>query len=406
MEKTTTETNTLSPALIAIIAVSVGVLVANIYYAQPLIVSIGSSIGVGTALSGSLVTVTQIAYGAGLFFLVSLADIVENRRLVLSVMGVVILSLLGIAMSHSAATFFIASLFLGFCSPSVQILLPYVAHHTPPERRGRVVGIVMAGLLSGIMLARPASLFIAGYFGWRTVFFVAAALMFATGIALARAMPRYQPKTGHRYGHVLASMIGILRDRSAVRWRTAYQGLMFFAFNMFWTTVPIFLAQKFGLSEQAIALFALAGAGGALAAPIAGHLADRGYVGVATGGAAAVLGLSFLGTIGVTGLHGLIWLAVLAVLIDAAVQVNQVVGQSVIFDVPPEIRGRVNAIYMTLVFTCGALGSLIGTLLYAESGWRAAAICGAIVGLLGFSLQLVERFGANKKGVATVRHAD
>jgi MFS family permease len=94
------------------------------------------------------------------------------------------------------------------------------------------------------------------------------------------------------------------------------------------------------------------------------------------------------------------------VLIDAAVQVNQVVGQSVIFDVPPEIRGRVNAIYMTLVFTCGALGSLIGTLLYAESGWRAAAICGAVVGLLGFSLQLVERFGTNKKGVATVRHAD
>ena len=50
-----------------------------------------------------------------------------------------------------------------------QVLLPSAGHLVPAESRGRVVGNVMAGLLTGIMLARPLSLFIAASFGWRTV---------------------------------------------------------------------------------------------------------------------------------------------------------------------------------------------------------------------------------------------
>jgi predicted MFS family arabinose efflux permease len=264
----------------------------------------------------------------------------------------------------------------------------------------------MGGLLSGIMLARPVALFVAGNFGWRAMFFAAAALMLLVGVALARAVPRYQPRPDLHYGQVLASMVSILRERAPVRWRAAYQSLMFCAFNLFWTTVPLLLAQRFSLSQQQIALFALAGSGGALAAPIAGHIADRGYIGLATAVAMAVLGLSFVGAIGVYGAIGLILLTMLAVVIDAAVQVNQVVGQHVIFSVPAEIRGRVNAIYMTLVFVGGALGSVLGTVLYAHGGWTAAALCGAVIGLIAFSLQMIERFQTNKKGVATIRHAD
>jgi predicted MFS family arabinose efflux permease len=406
MEKSLQETDTLPQSLIAVVAVSVGVLVANIYYAQPLISSIGGSIGVGTALSGSLVSVTQIGYGAGLFFLVSLADLVENRRLILIIVALLIGALLSVAISHSALLFFIAALLVGFGSSIAQILVPFVAHLAPPQRRGRVVGIVMGGLLSGIMLARPVALFVAGNFGWRAVFFAAAAIMLLVGMALARAVPRYQPRPGLHYGQVLASMVSILRERTPVRWRAAYQSLVFCAFNLFWTTVPLLLAQRFNLSQQQIALFALAGSGGALAAPIAGHIADRGYIGLATAVAMAALGLSFVGAIGVYGAIGLILLTVLALVIDAAVQMNQVVGQHVIFSVPAEIRGRVNAIYLTLVFVGGALGSVLGTVLYAHGGWTPAALCGAIIGLIAFSLQMIERFQTNKKGVATVRHAD
>ncbi|MEW6437655.1 MAG: MFS transporter [Pseudomonadota bacterium] len=397
MEKSVKNKAAPSQALIIVVAISVGALAANLYYAQPLIASIGASIGVGTALSGSLVSVTQIGYGAGLFFLVSLADLVENRRLVLIAVGIVAASLVGVGISQTAAAFFIASLVMGVCASAAQILVPFVAHLAPPERRGRVVGLVMGGLLTGIMLARPAALFIAGSFGWRAVFLSSAVLTLVIGAALARAMPYYRPRPGLHYGQVLASMLGILRERPAVRWRAIYQSLMFCAFNLFWTTVPLLLAQRFKLSEHAVALFALAGSGGALAAPIAGHLADRGHIAAATAGAMAVLALSFAGAIPVSGAIGLVSLTLLAVLIDAAVQINQVTGQHIIFSVPGEIRGRVNAIYMTTVFIGGAFGSVLGTLLYAHAGWTATAACGAFIGVLASSLHLIER--AQARGV-------
>ena len=399
MEKPVKDITAPSQALIAVVAASVGALVANLFYAQPLISSIGSAIGVGPALSGSLVSITELGYGAGLFFLVSLADLVENRRLVLIAVGVVVVGLVAVGLSQTTLTFLAASLFVGICASSAQILVPFIAHLAPPERRGRVVGTVMGGLLTGIMLSRPAALFIAGSFGWRAVFFASATLMLVIGIVLARAMPRYQPRPGLHYGQILASMVDILRERAPVRWRAAYQSLMFCAFNLFWTAVPLMLAQKFGLSQHAIALFALAGAGGALAAPIAGHLADRGHVAAATAGAMAVLGLSFAGTIPAFGALGLVCLTVLAVLIDGAVQMNQVAGQHIIFSVPPEIRGRVNAIYMTIVFMAGAAGSLLGTYLYDRDGWTATAGFGALIGFVGLSLSLFERVQGGRRGM-------
>jgi predicted MFS family arabinose efflux permease len=392
MEQSLKQADAPPQALIAVVAVSVGALVANIYYAQPLIVAIGSAVGIGPALAGSLVSMAQIGYGAGLFLLVSLGDLVENRRLVLTAVAVTAAALASLAFARSATPFLLASLVVGFSSSCAQILVPFIAHLAPLARRGRVVGIVMGGLLTGIMLARPVALFIAGSFGWRAVFLGAAALMLAVGLALARAMPFHQPRPGLHYGQVLASMLHILRERPQVRWRAAYQGLMFCAFNLFWTVVPILLAQRFGLSQHAIGLFALAGSGGALAAPIAGHIADRGHINAATTAAIAVLVLSFFATIGVHGPVGLVWLALLAVLIDAAVQINQVVGQHIIFNVPGEIRGRVNAIYMTLVFAGGAVGSVLGTLTYQAGGWGATAATGGLIGALALSLNFLERF--------------
>ncbi len=391
MEQSLKQADTLPQTLIAVAAVAVGALVANIYYAQPLIVAIGGAVGVGPALSGSLVSMVQIGYGVGLFLLVSLGDLVENRRLVLTAILAAAAALASLAFVHSATPFLLASLVVGFFSSCAQILVPFIAHLAPLARRGRVVGIIMGGLLTGIMLARPAALFIAGSFGWRVVFISAAVLMLAVGLALARVMPSYQPRPGLHYGQVLASMLGILRERPQVRWRAAYQGLMFCAFNLFWTVVPIFLAQKFGLSQHAIGLFALAGSGGALAAPVAGHIADRGHIATATTGAILVLGLAFFAAIGVHGPIGLVWLTLLAILIDAAVQINQVVGQHVIFNVPGEIRGRVNAIYMTLVFAGGALGSVLGTLTYHAGGWTAMAATGGAIGVLALALNVLER---------------
>src|ERR1700754_1158113 len=180
-----------SAALLAVIAAASGALVANLYYAQPLVASIGPDLGISPDLTGSVVTVTQIGYGAGLFLLVSLADLVENRKLALIALALTTAGLIGTALSSGAISFFLSAFVIGFCSSGAQVLIPFAAHLAPLEQRGRVVGTVMAGLLAGIMLARPISLFISAAFGWRAVFWASAVVMVVIGIALARIMPRH-----------------------------------------------------------------------------------------------------------------------------------------------------------------------------------------------------------------------
>jgi len=379
-----------SSALVTVLAVAMGALVANLYYAQPLIGSIGPEIGIAPDLAGSIVSVTQIGYGIGLFFLVSLADLVENRRLVHVMLAFTVVGLAGAALSTTAAPFFAASFLVGLCSTAAQVLLPLVAHLVPEARRGRVVGNVMAGLLTGIMLARPLSLFIAASFGWRAVFWGSAVLMTGIGLALARMMPRYRPPGGMHYGRILASMAGLLRDMPALRWRAAYQALMFAAFNMFWTAAPLMLGKRFGMGGHAIGLFALAGAGGALAAPLAGRLADRGLSQITTAGAMIALSLSFYATSWAVAAMALPALVLLTIIVDAAVQTNQVVSQRIIFSVAAEIRGRVNALYMTITFAGGAIGSMLGTITYHWGAWAATAGAASIISVLALLLFATE----------------
>ena len=201
-----------STTLLTVAAVAIGALVANLYYAQPLISSIGPELKVSPA---------QIGYGMGLFFLVSLSDLVESRKLILTTLTITAVSLLGMAVSTAAAPFFLAAFLIGLCSTGAQVLLPLIVQMVPLERRGRVVGNVMAGLLTGIMLARPVSLFIAASFGWRAVFYASAVLMVLIGVALYRMLPEHRPKPGLHYGQILWSMIDIVRDMPAVRWAAA-----------------------------------------------------------------------------------------------------------------------------------------------------------------------------------------
>ena len=380
-----------SPLLLTILAFAVGALVANLYYAQPLLGLIGPDLGVPGPLLGVVVSLTQVGYGVGLFFLVSLADLVENKRLVLTGVAVLTLALLAAALAPSTALFLLASFVIGVSATAAQVLVPFVASMVPVAQRGRAVGNVMAGLLTGILLARPAALFIAASLGWRPVFLMSAVLMLLIGALLMARMPRHQPRSGLSYPQIVGSMLGLVRDLPVLRQRAAYQCLMFGAFTLFWTAAPLMLAERFGLSQQGIALFALAGVGGAVAAPFAGRLADRGWVRGATIGAMLILALCFAGTIWAVAMPALIVLAVLAVLIDAAVQTNQVVSQRVIFALAPEVRGRVNAIYMTSAFFGGAIGSVVATVTYHWGGWSATGATGAGLGVGALLLSATER---------------
>ncbi|WP_237561412.1 MFS transporter [Frateuria defendens] len=381
----------MSAGLTAVFAAACGLSVANIYYAQPLIALIAPALGLHAGLAGLVVALTQLGYGAGLLLLVPLADEVENRRLVLWLFGGVVLGLLGVGVATSAAGFLAATFVVGVCAAATQILVPFASQLAPDASRGRVVGNVMGGLLAGVMLARPFASAVAAAFGWRAVFFVTAALMLALIVVLAKALPPRHPG-GERtpYRRIVASMPRLYLRTPLLRRRAFYQGMMFAAFNVFWTGSPLLLAQAFGFGQPAIAVFALAGAAGALSAPLAGRLADRGLTRPATGAALAAAVLAFVLAGWAGHAHSLAWLVLAALLLDAAVQVCQVLSLRSIYMLAPELRGRFNGLFMTSVFVCGAGGSVLAAAVYTAFGWTGLAVLGALCGLAALALYATE----------------
>lgn len=370
----------MSPAITFACAIACGAMVANLYYAQPLIALIAPALHIGSGIAGLIVTLTMLGYAAGLLLIVPLADRIENRRLILLTIAGTALSLAMLAVAPGALSFLLASIAVGVASAGVHVLVPYAASLAPPETRGATIGSVMSGLFTGIMLARPVASLVAEMAGWRAVFALSTGLMVLLGLWLARALPPRQPTNRHSYGEILRSMGRILMRERKLQRRAAYHGFVFAIFNIFWTAVPLLLADSFGFSQTGIAIFALAGAAGALTAPVAGRLGDRGYIRLGTAIALLTMTVSslFAGLAG--SIHSLALLVVFALALDGATQLNQVLGQRVIFSLPGEDRGRVNAVYMSILFVMGAMGAAIATAAYHAEGWWGAMGAGAALG--------------------------
>jgi predicted MFS family arabinose efflux permease len=386
---------TLSRSHIFLLALAVGVIAANLYYAQPLTAPIAKSLGLDVAIAGLVVTLTQIGYGVGVLFLVPLADLIENRRLILGLLVVAILALIAVASSTQIFAYFSAALFLGIGASAVQIIVPYAAHLSPEAKRGQVVGSLMSGLMLGIMLSRPIAGLLTDLFSWHVVFYLSATFMALLGIALYVFLPPRQPSNKNiRYLDLLQSMGSLVLKYSVLRRRAIYQGFMFAAFCLFWTATPLVLAgPQFHLSQTGIAIFALVGVGGAILAPIAGKMADRGWTRSASILAMVAGSVSFLLTqlVPLGSTVSLILLTVAAILLDGGVSSNLVLGQREIFSLPAEYRGRLNSLYIATIFVGGSFGSFIGAWAYSRGQWPLTAWIGLSLPLISLVFFLTER---------------
>ena len=376
-------------ALVILLAVACGLTVANLYYAQPLLDVLARAFSTSEGTAALVVTLTQAGYAAGLVLLVPLGDLLENRRLVTTVLVGTAVALAVAAVAPSLGVFLAASLAIGLTSVVAQVLVPFAAALAPDALRGRVVGQVMAGLLLGILLARTLSSFVAAAFGWRTVYAGSAVLMLLLALVLRRYLPDRPAPSTLRYGALLRSLVALVREEPVLRRRAAYQSLMFGAFTVFWTSIAYELTSEHHLGQGAIGVFALVGAAGALAAPVAGRLGDAGH-GRAGTGAALALGVVAALLAGF-GSSSLVVLALAGVVLDLAVQTTQVLGQREIYGTRPEARARMNAVYIATFFAGAALASLGSGLTYAALGWDGVSVLTGVLPAVGLAGWLVGR---------------
>lgn len=383
----------LSSAMTLLLAAAAGIIVANLYYAQPLVGPIGAALGMPPAAAGLIVTLTQIGYCLGLLFIVPLGDLLENRRLIVAGLVATGAALALAASASTAWQFLLAALAIGLGAVVAQVLVPFAAHLAPEATRGQTVGKVVSGLLLGIMVARPVASVLAGFGGWQAVFGIAAAMVLLLAVVLHVKLPERRPAATQAYSTLIASLWPVLANTVLLRRRALYHAGLFGAFSLFWTVVPQALAgPDFGLSQNGIALFALVGMAGAVASPLAGRLADRGHTLGATAIALAVGALSFMLPLFAPQSKPLALglLALAAIVLDAAVAANLVLGQRALFALGADIRSRLNGLYFALFFAGGALGSALGGWIYAQHGWHAALVAGMLLPALAIPAWIME----------------
>lgn len=366
----------LSPALIALMSVATGLSVASNYYAQPLLDTIARAFSLSPNQAGFIVTAAQLGYAAGLLFLVPLGDMFERRRLIVTMTLLAAGGMLITASSSTLGLMILGTALTGLFSVVAQILVPLAATLATPEKRGKVVGTIMSGLLLGILLARTVAGMLADIGGWRTVYWVASVLMVIMALALWRGLPKVKQETHLNYPQLIGSVFTLFAREKLLRTRALLGCLTFANFSILWTSMAFLLASPpFNFSEGIIGLFGLAGAAGALGARPAGGLADKGKSHLTTTVGLILLLLSWV-TIGF-GQYSVIALIIGILVLDLTVQGVHITNQTVIYRVKPDARNRLTAGYMTSYFIGGAAGSLISASAWQHAGWTGVSIAGS-----------------------------
>lgn len=371
----------LSNPLILLLSIASALAVATVYYAQPLLEAMARDLAIDPAQVGLVVTLSQVGYGLGLILLVPLGDLLDRRRLILvqTVLAVVALAL--VAWAPNSTLLLLGMALTGVLAVVAQVLVAHAASLASDASRGRVVGMVTGGIVIGILLARTVSGVMADLAGWRSTYWLAAALALLTGALLWRWLPASREKPlPTRYGPLLASLWTLFRDEQVLRQRACLAFLSFASAMVLWTPLVLPLsAPPLSLSASEVGLFGLAGAAGALAAARAGTWSDRGHVQWVSGAALLLMILSW-GAIALT--QSSLWaLLIGVVLFDLGLQALHVASQSLIYRLPADTHSRLTAAYMVFYSAGSALGSLASTLAYAHGGWLAVCGLGAVINL-------------------------
>jgi len=374
----------LTRGLTCVLAVGAGVCVANIYYNQPMLGVMARAMPGGAV--GLVPMATQLGYALGLLLLVPLGDRIVRRRVILAQMAAMACAMAAAALAPGAGWLVAASVAVGVASSAAQQIIPLAADLADPRRRGAAVGLVMSGLLCGILLGRTLAGAVSAWFGWRAMFGLGAGMSAAMTLVFALTLPVTAPSTDVGYGRLLGSLVTLVRRHPALLRASLVQGCLFGAFSVFWTVLAWRLAgPALHLGSEVAGLFGLVGVAGIGAAPLAGWIADRRGPQMVVGlGAACVV--AAWGVFGVfTGLGGLV---AGVLILDLGVQAALISNQAFVYGLQPDARGRINTVFMCVMFLCGALGSAAGGLAWNYGAWRAVVAVGIVLPLLGLTLHL------------------
>lgn len=368
-------------------AIATGLVVANLYYNQPLLDEIARTFRITQAKAGSISMLTQVGYAVGMLFIIPLGDMLKRKKLIMVNFALIITALLLAAFSPNAGFLMMASFLTGATSVTPQLLVPMAAHLARPEERGRTVGFVMSGLLIGILLSRTISGFVGAHLGWRAMFIIAAVVMCLLWILLYFLLPEVYPDYKGNYKSLMQSLGSLIRDEPLLRMAAVRGALCFASFAAFWTTLAFLLREPpFNAGSDVAGAFGLVGAFGALGASFMGRISDKGNARQVTTYSIGLVILSYL----VFGFSGNSYIGLVAgvILLDLGVQATHISNQTLIFSLQPEARNRLNTVYMVTYFLGGASGTYLASQIWHVWQWPGVVAIGLIFSVLALLVHI------------------
>lgn len=379
--------------VIFILVLGAGFSVASIYYAQPLLPLMGANLHLSVEGMGLVPTLTQAGYALGILFLLPLGDRYDRRKLILMKSAALAVLLLLCSLTGQLSSLLIVSLLIGMAATMAQDIVPAAAILAPAGKQGKMVGTVMTGLLLGILLSRTVSGLVGALFGWRVMYQAAAVSIAMIGVVMWRVLPRFDIHSTLSYPQLMKSMAHLWKRYPALRRAAFAQGFLSIAFSAFWSTLAVMLLAHYQMGSAVAGGFGIAGAAGALAAPLAGGLADKFGAEKVTQMGAALVTVSFALMFLLPALppHSqLILIAISAVGFDLGLQSSLVAHQNLVYGLEPQARGRLNALLFTGVFIGMSLGSVLGSKLYVLAGWSGVVTLAVVTGAIALGIRLLE----------------
>lgn len=369
----------LSNSVLYLMSASAGLVVANLYYNQPLLHQIALTFQASESAVSHVALSTQLGYAAGLLFIIPLGDKISNKAILKFDFLLMVVSLIAAALSNSLVLLIISSFFIGFSSALPQLFVPMAAQLSDEKGRGRAIGIVMSGLLIGILGSRVISGFVGAQFGWRAMYYAASALMVLLYLLLQFKLPTLIPNYTGSYGSLLKSIAFYFKTEPSVRLAALRGGLAFAGLSAFWTTLVFLMEDSFGYGSGVTGAFGLFGIAGALAAVVVGKLNDKLSKNSIILFSVFLLLVSWL--VFLFSAHSIIGLIVGVIVVDLGLQALHITNQSIIFSKNPEARNRVNTIYMVGFFVGGAIGTMLGASAWEHFGWTGVSVLGLFFSL-------------------------
>lgn len=358
-------------------SISAGLVVANLYYNQPLLHQMAELFDVSESAISNVALSTQLGYAFGLLFIIPLGDKISNKKILKYDFSLMILSLIAAALSESVWLLIASSFFIGFSSAIPQLFVPMAAQLASEKDRGRAIGIVMSGLLIGILGSRVISGFVGEAFGWRVMYWAAAGLMLLLFVLLHYKLPKLTPQYHGSYGSLLKSIGHYFKTEPSVRLAALRGGLSFAGLSAFWTTLVFLMEDSFGYGSDVTGAFGLFGIVGAVAATVVGKYSDRFSKNKIILYAAVLMIISWVVLyFSASSIFGLI---VGVVLVDLAMQALHITNQNIIFSKNQEARNRINTIYMVGFFVGGAIGTTAGAFAWTNYGWTGVSTLGIVL---------------------------